>query len=270
MAIFMAAAMMLLAGPALAREPAKPKSANAEAQKLIDQAWAALDQDMTTANIDAAIAKLEAAQKLDATNDGLLIELADECFMRGYLMPDGNDAEITARNAFFQKGYDTAEAAFKIKESVGAHGWMAANLGALKQHDNPISQAGILPEIKKHLDWIAKTDKAYKYGLVTRFWVGMLSRAPAALLKLLGQNPDQILADLDQLMAKHPGYLENFLYKAELYQSMGKTAEAKELLDRVIKADPNAMPAELAYNRFVQKTARAYWKKWTGKDYPQP
>jgi tetratricopeptide (TPR) repeat protein len=264
-------AMLFFLAPALvlAREPSKPKCGNPEVQKLIDQAWAALDQEMTTANIDAAIAKLEAARKLEPNNDALLIELADECFMRGYLMPDGNDAEIKARNVFFQKGYDTAVAAMKIKESTGAHGWMAANLGSLKQHDNPMSQAAILPEIKKHLDWIAKTDKGYKYGMVTRFWIGMLSRAPAAILKLLGQSPDQIIKDIDQLMSKHPGYLENFLYKAEFFQSMGKKAEAIEVLDRVLKSDPNAMPSELAYNRFVQKTARAYWKKWTGKDYPQ-
>ena len=42
-----------------AREPSKPKSSNPEARALIDKAWAAVDDKLTTATADRAIAHLE-------------------------------------------------------------------------------------------------------------------------------------------------------------------------------------------------------------------
>jgi tetratricopeptide (TPR) repeat protein len=85
---------------------------------------------------------------------------------------------------------------------------------------------------------------------------------------MMGQDPDQILKNQEAAIARNPGYLENYLFKAEFLQSVGKTEEALKILEQVIAADPEALPAEQAKNRLSQKDARDLWKKWTGKERP--
>jgi tetratricopeptide (TPR) repeat protein len=251
-----------------AREPQKPHSSNAEAQAYIDKAWSALDQDMTINEIDVAIKYLEKAVKLDPQNDLLLCELAGEYFQRGYQMPADNKSQIEAMNDFFKRGYETAQKANSIRESAGSHGWSAANLGALKQHSNFISQAAILPEMNTHLDWITQNDKDYKYGLVTRFWTGIMTRAPDMILDMLGEDPEGVFQDLLKAIEKEPRYVENYIYLAEFYHSVNKKDEALKWLQKGLSIDLENFPEERAYNRFGHKKAKIFWKEWTGKEYP--
>jgi len=250
------------------REPVKPKSQNPAAQKFIDKAWTALDQNMTTKEIDTAIKHLEKAVELDPNNDLLLCELAGEYFQRGYQMPDDDKKQIEARNVFFEKGYEAAQKANGIRESAGSHGWTAANLGSLKQHSSFITQAAILPELNSHLDWITQNDKDYKYGFVTRFWTGIMSRAPDMILDMLGEAPEGIFQDQLKAVEKEPRYVENYIYLAEFYNSVRKKDEALKWLEKGIQIDPESFPEERAYNRYMQKNAKVFWKEWTGKDYP--
>ncbi len=252
-----------------AREPVKPKSAIPGGQAYIDKAWAALDQRMTIKNIDVAIVNLEKAAMLDPQNDLLLCELAGEYFQRGYQMPADNKPQIETRNIFFKKGHETAQKANTIRETAGSHGWSAANLGAMKQYSNFISQAAILPEMNGHLDWITENDKDYKYGLVTRFWTGIMTRAPDMILDMLGEDPEGVFQDLKKAIEKEPRYVENYIYMAEFYYSVHKKEEAINMLQKGIELDPEKFPEERAYNRFMQKTAKTFWKQWTGKDYPE-
>jgi len=251
-----------------AREPIKPKSLIPEAQALIDRAGAATDRDLEIPSLDTALQHLEQAVALDPENDALWVELAGDYFFRGYQMPAGTEAAIKSRNGFFDKGYAAAQKALAIRPSAGAHAWAAANLGASKQYTNLISQAAILPEMRLHLDWITKNQPDYKYGMAARFWSGILSRAPDIILKMLGQDPEEIFENLQQAVAAEPRFLDNYLYLAELYYSMKKKGEALDMLAQVLRASPDVFPQERGYNRLTQKQARARWKEWTKKEYP--
>lgn len=258
----------LLASTALAREPKKPVSKNPQAQALIDQAWAAQDQHMTIKEIDQSIKFLEQALALDPNNDQILVELADEYYQRGDQMPRGSDANFAARNKWFVKGYAYAEKAMKIKESAGAHYWMAANLAAQNENASIVTQAGMFPELKRHMDWIESHDRAYKYGAAARFWSRVISRVPGVVVKMVGDDPNRLYKELDNAIKSAPNFIDNYVYKAEFLHNQGKDKEALDALDKALKMNPEAMPEERAYNRYAQKKAKAFWKEWTGKDYP--
>ncbi len=262
----------VLAGWALmatAREPVKPTSANPEAQALIDKAWAALDQEMRIQEVDEAIKYFEAARELDQDNHEILIELAGEYFHRGNQMPKATDADFDARKKYFDQGYAHARRALELKECAGSHAAVATTLAAVNENEGVLAQAAMIPELKAHIDWIMEHDPAFKYGGVVRFWSRVNVLVPDVVVKMVGEDPDEIFHGLNEMIKTEPRYLDNYIYKAEYYYHRDREDEALAVLDEALKMDPEALPEERAYNRYAQRRARATWKEWTGKDYPQ-
>jgi tetratricopeptide (TPR) repeat protein len=261
-------AALIFALPALAREPKKPASAKPEAQALIDKGWAAQDQDMGLKQIDETIKDMEAALKLDPGNQEILVELADEYYQRGDQMPMGSDENFAARAEYFKKGLDFARQAMAIKETAAAHYWTAVNLASSHENDSIVTQATLFPELNSHMEWIAAHDQEYKYGGYARFWSRVVVRVPSLLIKLVGQDPDQVYGQIDDAIKSEPRFIDNYAYKAEFLHNRGKNDEALAVLDQALKMDPAAFPEERAYNRYAQKRAKEHWKEWTGKEYP--
>jgi tetratricopeptide (TPR) repeat protein len=253
---------------AQAREPQKPSCRNPEAQALIDQAWAGLDQEMNLKMIDQAIALEEKAVAADPKNADLLAELADEYWQRGDLMPKRNDAEFDARNVYFQKGLANAGKSMAIKETAAGHYWTATNLAATDENAGKLKQLSIFLELSRHMDWIDLNAKGYKYGATARFWSEVSTRVPGIVIKAVGKNPDEYYQKLEDAIKIQPGFLQNYRYKAKFLYHQGKKEEAFKTLDQMLKMDPNAFAPEKSYNKFDQGRAREMWKEWTGKDYP--
>lgn len=263
--------LLLLLGPvdaAWAREPSKPVSKVPEAQVHIDRAWDALDQEMRVADLDVAIEELQKAAALDPDNPEILVELADECFQRGDQMPQGTKAERDARRAYFQKGYAKAQQALKLRETAGAHYWMAVNLAAENEDSGIFAQARIFPELNRHAKWIEEHDRDYRYGAIARFWSGVFTHVPGIVVKMVGEHPDRIFAALQEAIQAEPRFVDNYVYKALFYRHMGKPEEALDALAAGLKVAPDAFPGERAYNRYAQRKSRELWKEWTGKTYP--
>ena len=252
-----------------AREPQKPLSQVPEAQKLIDQAWAGVDQEMSLKMIDQAIALEAKAVALDPKNADLLAELADEYWQRGDLMPKKNDADFDARNGYFLKGLDNAKKSMALKETAAGHYWTATNLASTDENANILKQASIFLEVSRHMDWIDANAKGYKYGGTARFWSEVTTRVPGVLIKIVGKDPNENYQNLENAIKTQPGFLQNYRYKANFQHHQGKTEDALKTLDQMLKMDPNAFPPERAYNQFDQGRGRELWKEWTGKDYPQ-
>jgi tetratricopeptide (TPR) repeat protein len=95
-------------------------------------------------------------------------------------------------------------------------------------------------------------------------------RTPAIVIRIVGEDPEQIFGALEEAIQAEPRFIDNYVYRAEFYRHMGKEGEALESLNRALKMDPEAFPEELAYNRYAQRKARGMWKEWTGRDYPDP
>jgi len=251
-----------------AREPQKPLSQNPQAQTLIDQAWAGLDQEMSLKTIDQAIALDEKAVALDPKNADLLAELADEYWQRGDLMPKKNNADYDARKVYFQKGLDIANKSLAIKETAAGHYWNATNLASTDENAGIFKQASIFLEVSRHMDWIDLNAKGYKYGATARFWSEVSVRVPGIVIRIVGKDPNENYQKLEDAIKTQPGFLQNYRYKANFQHHQGKKEDALNTLDQMLKMDPNAFPPERAYNQFDQGRARELWKEWTGKDYP--
>ncbi len=251
-----------------AREPRKPRSQNPRAQAYLDRAWEVLDQEMTLKEIDQAIAYLEKAVALDPDNHEILVELSDEYYQRGDQMPRESRADYKARNKYFKKGHEAAVKAMEIKETAPAHYWIAVNLAAGSENKSILSRAMLFPKLNKHMDWISHHDRDYKYGGTARFWSKVVTRVPEVVIKVVGEDPEEIFEELELSIKKEPRFMDNYIYKAALCNHMDKKEEALGILDQVLRMDPEAFPEERAYNRYAQKKSRAYWKEWTGKEYP--
>lgn len=253
---------------AWARPRHKPTSRVPAAQRAIDQAWTALDGELCIAQEDKAIRHFETAYRQDPVNTAVLLAMSEEYFRRGLLMPHGNKNEVKARNLFLATGYDYAKKAMKIRETAGAHCWMAANLGEMKHYSNKVQQAAILPKVNAHLDWVMEHEMEYRYGMVLRIWLGIAVRAPQKFTKILGEDPEEIFQLLGQMIGKEPRYLENYLIKAEYLWSKGLNNDALRTLELALTFDCNSYPELMAENRFIQKRAKMKWLKYTGQKYP--
>jgi len=264
-------ALVFLAGSGLLGSDAmpRPKSANPEAQKLIDQALALVKNEMSVKTFDQAIQILEKALKLDPNNPDIMIELANYCWQRGDQMPKATDQDFDARNVYFNKGKSYADQALKIKECAGAYYWYSANLASGNQNRSVLVQARLFPTLKKNTDWIDAHDPGYFYGGGARLWSKVVSEVPEALLKMGLADPEDAYQSLNDAIKFEPRYLLNYVYKGNFCWRMGKKDEALKELDFALRADPNIFPEELAKNRLAQKEAKESWKQFTGKEWPQ-
>jgi tetratricopeptide (TPR) repeat protein len=256
-----------LAGASLAREPVKPGSGNPEAQALIDKAWKAVEIDLTTQTADEAIKYYEHALKLDPDNPEMMVALADECWQRGDQMPRETDHEFDARNVYFEKGLEYAKKALEIKESAGAHYWYCANLASSYESRSAFAQAGIFLDLNRRMEWIQENEITYLYGGYARFWGQVLSRVPGLVIKLTGEDPDRVYAELENAIKIEPGYLLNYTYQGEFLHRMGKEEESLEALKKAIEKEPGVLPKELAKNKLAKKRALEDWKEFTGNQY---
>lgn len=262
-------AAALFASSAYSREPVKPQSKNLEAQKYIDKAWDAVAVDLTIKNIDIAISALKKAEELDPKNIEILVALADEYWQRGDLMPKGNDEEWDARNHYFNKGKEAAEKALAIKESAGGHYWYCANLASSYENRSVFAQAGIFLDLKKHMEWIENNEVGYLYGGYARFWGQVLARIPDIVVKLTGQDPNEVYEKLENAIKIEPRYLLNYVDQGQFLHRMGEDEKALDALKKAIETKPEIFPEELAKNKHAKKRALGHWKEFTGKEYPE-
>lgn len=268
MIVLSALMVTLAANPAFAREPVKPKSSNPKAQELIDKAWDAVGTDLTIETADRAIGFLDEALKINPENPEILVAIADECWQRADLMPKKKDEDYKARNFYFNRSMDYAKKSLEIKETAGGHYWYCASLASAYENRGTFAQAGIFLDLNKHMEWIQENDITYLYGGYARFWGQVLSRVPSVVVRIVGEDPSRLYAELENAIKIEPGYLLNYTYQGEFLHSMEKKEEALEALKKAIEGDPNALPQELAKNKLAQKRARKDWKEFTGKEYP--
>jgi len=249
------------------REPEKPESDSRSAQNLIDMAWHALDEEITEKNVDKAIKYLKMTLELDRDNHEVMVELADEYFFRGRLMPEDSEENIKKAKEFYAKGKKYAADALDIKDSAGAHYWYAANLGAMHKHNSIMRQASVFPDVAGHVKWVEKNDPHYKYGVTARFWAGVVIASQPLVIDMMGRDPQQIFQDLEGEIKRAPGYVENYVMMAKYLRHLEKPGEAVATLEDALAIDPTELSGEEAMNRYSQERARMFYREWTGKEY---
>lgn len=251
-----------------AREPEKATSENSKAQEYIDKAWNSVDENINMQNVKQAVNYLEKARKLDPDNPEILVELADQYYYRGELLPRKTDEDYEARSKWFKKGLEAAKQALKIKENAAAHYWVAANKAAMNENASIFTQVRMFPDLMGHMEWIEEHNPDYKYGAQARFWSRVAARVPGPVQSAVDMGPEDVYPKLDQAIKNHPHFIDNYVYKAEFMYAIDNKEQAIDVLDKALKMDPDALPREKAYNKYAQERARKHWKEWTGKEYP--
>jgi hypothetical protein len=144
-AILAALIVMALAAPVMAGGLPKPVSKNAEAQKLIDQAWALERTDSNAEIYKKCYTLLEQANKLDPNNPTILIDLSRYYWNYGDNMPKATPEQQKFLEGIYAKGQAFAEQSLKLKETSGAHYWLAVNKASGMEFSSIFAQAGCGP-----------------------------------------------------------------------------------------------------------------------------
>lgn len=257
--------------PAFAGGLVKAKSKNAEAQQLIDKAWA-MDRSGSSVKIfKECISLLEKADKLDPNNPDILTDLARYYWNHGDLLPKSTSAQKKLLQGIYAKGMSYAEKSLKVKETVAAHYWFAVNKAASMEFSNIMSQAASFPAIYKHSMYVRTNEPSFYYGANGRLWTEILVRVPKKVVEIVGTKyVDEAIMEIDNALKAEPRYFDNYVYKARFVNAYyGKKDEALQLLETVLKQDASVFPEETVANKIAQKNARELWKEITGKDYPQ-
>lgn len=249
----------------------KPVSKNAEAQKLIDQAWDLEKIDSTAEIFKKCCELMEQANKLDPDNIAILSDLARYYWEYGDKMPKATKEQqkFLVVNVY-AKGQAYAEQSVKIKEAVPGKYWWCTNKASSLEFSSIFAQAAAFIPLKRNSDWVTDRDPNYFYGAPGRLWSEILSRVPKVVVEMVRWDVMDAVNQINDAIKAAPGYLDNYLYKARFYHVYFKDDKtALELLDYELKQDPNTiMPSEITRNKVSQRDARELWKKITGKDYP--
>lgn len=257
--------------PAFAGGLAKSTSKNAEAQKLIDKAWALDKSDSSSEISKQCVSLMEQADKLDPNNLTILVELSRYYFSYGDSLPKQTPEQQKILVGLYNKGMAAAEKALKIKESVPAHYWYAVNKAASLEFSSIMAQAAGFPAIYSHAGYVKKNDPTYFYGANGRLWAEIITRVPRKVVEMVGQK---YVTEAEEEMARaikaEPRYVDNYVYKARFTHVWYKSKDdALKLLETALKIDPNSFPEEVTANKVGQRNGKILWKKITGKDYPQ-
>jgi len=257
--------------PAFAGGLVKATSKNAEAQKLIDKAWALEKTDSNADIFKQCFTMLEQADKLDPNNVAILIEISRYYWNYGDNLPKQTPEQKKILEGLYAKGMGAAENSLKLKETVPGHYWFAVNKAASLEFSSIMAQAAGFPTIYKHSQYVTKNDPSYYYGADGRLWSEILVRVPKKVVEIVGTKyVTQAQSEIDAAIKMEPRYLDNYIYKARFVNTYyGNKDEALKLLDQALKQDPNSMPEEVTANKVAQRDGRELWKKITGKEYPQ-
>jgi tetratricopeptide (TPR) repeat protein len=266
-----AAVMMLVSWPAFAGGLTKPVSKNAEAQKLIDQAWQLDRSDSNSATYKKCMDLMEQANKLDPKNTDILTELSRYYWSYGDTLPKKTEEQQGQLEDLYDKGMAYAEQSLEIKETVGAHYWYAVNKASSLEFSNIVSQAAAFPSIYSHSQYVTTNEPDYYYGAPGRLWSEVLVRVPKTVVEMVGWDVQEAVDNINTAIKLEPRYLSNYVYKARFYYKYFENKEeALKLLDHVLKQDAATLfPEEVTDNKAAQKDAKKLWKEITGKEYPQ-
>ncbi len=264
-------AAVFLSTSALADGLPKPESKNAEAQKLIDEAWTINKRETTADGYKQCVALMEQADKLDPDNYMILTDLSRYYWNYGNLLPKETEEQQKKLEGIYAKGIEAAEKSIKLNETVGGHYWFAVNKAASLEFSSILSQAAAFPTILKHSDYVGEHGEDYYYGASGRLWSEIVVRVPKAVVKMVGYDVQEVVDDIDASIKKEPRYLHNYVYKARFINTyFDKKDEALSLLDEALQKDADTIfPDEVAANKEAQADARKLWKDIAGKDYPE-
>jgi len=147
----------------------------------------------------------------------------------------------------YQAGIDAGRRAVALeRDRVEGHFWLGANYGLLAETDGWIKGLRLIDTVRDEMETVIRLNPDYEQAAGQRTLARLYYRAPF----FKGGDKQRSIALLEDCLQRHPRDSFAMLYLADDYLAVGKRAEARELLDRVLglAADPVYGP-ELSDNQ---------------------
>ncbi len=173
-------------------------------------------------------------------------KLARACYWLGGHVPEAE------RQATYERGIAAARAAVAAQPArPEGHFWLAANMGALAESAGLRAGLKYRSAVKAALETVLKIDPAFQQGSADRALGRWYQRVP----RLFGGNDRLAEFHLRRSLAYNPNSTASLYFLAETLVELGRPAEAREALRKVLEAplDPEWAPED---REFKQK-ARA-------------
>jgi len=141
----------------------------------------------------------------------------------------GEVSSSTDKLTNYQRGVDFGKQGVKVDSNCCiAHFWLGTNLGLLGQEKGILSSLFLLPDIEKHLKESLKLDETYFFGAPHRA-IGWLYHVIPPWPISSGDNIKAI-QHLEKAISLGKEFPLNYIYAGEIYISLGKKKEAREVL----------------------------------------
>ncbi|MDJ0837278.1 MAG: TRAP transporter TatT component family protein [Acidobacteriota bacterium] len=149
-----------------------------------------------------------------------------------------NDKE---KDEYFKVGVDAGKNAVKYApDEVQSYLWYAANMGAHGVVRGIMSSLFYIKDIEKAGKRAMELDEHYFHGAPLRLMGRFYHQCPG--FPIGPGDKKKSLKLLEKAVELGPEFYMNYVYLADILLARYKKAKAKELLDRVIAAEPEELP----------------------------
>ncbi len=157
--------------------------------------------------------------------------------------------------AIIARGIKACEQVIQIEpKNAGAWHWLIF-LSSAKNYHESLFDWNFFLAIKGSI-YIAHSDLTYNYGGLYRYWGHIMLNVPKIIARLLDFSTDKIIWLFNESLKIEPNYLPTKKLLGECYLKNKDKIKAKQILEEILKADPDALKNYSHENRLAQKRAR--------------
>jgi tetratricopeptide (TPR) repeat protein len=197
-------------------------------RKLIDE------RELDDANLETARDELFAIVENDSECDWAYGLLSEINYWLGEYAEDADD-----KLAFFDEGVECGKSGIEINEnSLESNFWLAVNSGSYGQEKGIMQSLAMISPIRAAAEKALNLDESYFYGGPWRVLGRLYNKAPGFPFSI-GNNKKAVEC-LEKAVNLGPKFFLNRLFLAEAYISNRDKAKAKEQLEWILAAPPNA------------------------------
>ncbi len=194
---------------------------------LVQEADALYAQRADLAKAKQAAELYEKALAADPKNEEAAWKAARVLYWIGK-NTEGDEAKVKV----FERGIEDAKKAIAINpKSLGGHYWLGVSYGLYGSAKGVTKSLALINPIKEEMAKVIEMDPKYDQGGPYRVLGRLYFKVPG----IFGGSNSQAIENLKTAIKYGPTRWLNHLYLAEVYIDEGEDAQAKALLEKVIK-----------------------------------
>lgn len=181
-----------------------------------------------------------------------------------YLHEAGGSTE--QKLTLMARGLETARKAARVAPQVlDGDFWAAVNLAVYGKLKGPMESVSSFGEITERLARVEAKDTRFFHGGIWRFQGRMVDQVPAPLRFLKGYDLNDAYAFYKKSLQMEPNYLQTYEFLAECLLQDDQRDEARKVLEKALRLNPEALPDVVPENKVVMKRLqRLYQREFKG------